>query len=361
MLERGESPNLWRPPLYPFMLAGIYGLAGDHHGAVVVVQALLDVLTCWLVFLIGRRIFDERVALVAAGLWGFYPLSTYFTARVMTESLFALLLALSILVLLRAREKPSGPCLLAMGVIQGLTALCKASMLYSAVLMVAYLLAARTARRQIRLRHVALLALGFAVVVAPWTVRNYAVSHRFILISSPGSYAFWSGNFYPTQGRDDDELNAQELQTLEEARTRIARNNPDFMAVENSALFMQDALASIRNHPGQFVWLVFEKFLRFWFAPFHPRTRHFFAAVTLIQLAVLLPAAWGIVLALRRRKAVAPLLLFICYLVPLHALTSATVRYSIPIMPYMILFAVYGVGEAIRPWLAESSIREATG
>jgi len=61
--------------LYPIYLAGIYALTGYHPLAARLLQALVGgALTCLLVYLIGRRVVNERTGLVAAvdgGLWVF--------------------------------------------------------------------------------------------------------------------------------------------------------------------------------------------------------------------------------------------------------------------------------------------------
>src|SRR3989338_8584817 len=74
-LVRGEgfvspqgSPTSARPPLYPFLLAALYGVFGHSYHAVVVVQAFLGAMTCVLIGLIGVRLFSVPVGILAGGL-----------------------------------------------------------------------------------------------------------------------------------------------------------------------------------------------------------------------------------------------------------------------------------------------------
>src|SRR5713226_9735515 len=55
-----------RAPLYPLMIGGIYSLFGDQSTLVLIAQCLLLAGTCVLVYLIGRRVFNERTGFIAA-------------------------------------------------------------------------------------------------------------------------------------------------------------------------------------------------------------------------------------------------------------------------------------------------------
>jgi len=343
VLEAGGAPNLWRPPLYPYFLTGLYGVFGQNHLPVVVVQVLFDILSGLLFFFIGRTIFDEKTAFGGVLVWGLYPFSTYYTARIMTESLFTLLLALLIYLLLKAKTKLSVSGSFLLGIVQGFSCLCKASMIYSTPLIIAYLWFVRKVDNKEKLKNLSLVIVGAAMVISPWTIRNYQVSNKFILISSPGSYAFWSGNFILTDGLDDDELNEDQLSLLEEARKKIAKKNDDFMAVENSDFFLKATIANIKHQPVEFVELLFKKVFRFWFSTFHSKTKQFQLWVTMLQLSIIIPGLYGLYQAVKDNKDIVPTLMFIAYLFFGHVLTSSTLRYSIPIMPYIILFAAYGL------------------
>src|SRR3954470_23851137 len=70
-IEAG-SPTAFRPPVYPLALAVVQKLGGGYT-AERVIGALLGVVTVLFVFLIARRMWDERVAVVAAALAAVFP------------------------------------------------------------------------------------------------------------------------------------------------------------------------------------------------------------------------------------------------------------------------------------------------
>lgn len=77
-------------------LAGIYAVFGHHPLAARIVMALIGTGACYLVYRLGRRLFNVQVGLLAAGLAAVYAYLVYFSATLMTETPFmaAILLAL---------------------------------------------------------------------------------------------------------------------------------------------------------------------------------------------------------------------------------------------------------------------------
>ena len=67
------GPTAWEPPLYPFLIAGVFKLFGiyTHASALVLlsINSLFSALTCIPIFLIARRCFDEKLAIWTAWLW----------------------------------------------------------------------------------------------------------------------------------------------------------------------------------------------------------------------------------------------------------------------------------------------------
>ena len=96
------GPTAWEPPLYPFLIAGVFKLFGiyTHASALVLlsINSLFSALTCIPIFLIAKRCFGEKLAVWTAWLWAVMPSVMYWCTRWVWEtSLAALLLALDFL------------------------------------------------------------------------------------------------------------------------------------------------------------------------------------------------------------------------------------------------------------------------
>ncbi|MDZ7376151.1 MAG: glycosyltransferase family 39 protein, partial [candidate division KSB1 bacterium] len=74
--EEGK-PTAFRPPAYPLFLALNYLLWGRHFWAARMFQAFIDCLTLVLVYLIAKRIFNPKTAVLSASIYSFYPLLIY--------------------------------------------------------------------------------------------------------------------------------------------------------------------------------------------------------------------------------------------------------------------------------------------
>jgi 4-amino-4-deoxy-L-arabinose transferase-like glycosyltransferase len=91
--------------------------------------------------------------------------------------------------------------------------------------------------------------------VAPWTIRNARVYHRFILVASEGGVTFWTGN-HPLARGDGDLAANPTLKTADlEFRTRHAGLSPE----ELEPLYYRDAFGWIRNHPTAWMALLARK------------------------------------------------------------------------------------------------------
>ena len=105
-VEPPFEPMAARTPGYPAFLAAVYLVAGRTWDAVRLLQIALSVLTCALVYLIACRVLDRRHALWAAGMYAIWPAAAYYPSLLLTESIQALLIALSVYCAFRCTERP---------------------------------------------------------------------------------------------------------------------------------------------------------------------------------------------------------------------------------------------------------------
>ena len=136
-----ENPTAYWDPLYPLFLAGIYALVGHDLLAVRLVQVVLGVASCGLLYVLGHSVFGPRIGLLGAGFAAIYPFFIYYTGQLLTETLFIFLI-LTLLTLARAtaqRRIRGTLAVLTLGITAGLTVLTRAEALYFAVLLIVVL------------------------------------------------------------------------------------------------------------------------------------------------------------------------------------------------------------------------------
>lgn len=81
---------------------------GPVPWVVEVVQHGLGVLTIWLVYRLGRRLFGRSVGLAAGGLLALYPMGPFFEGELLIVTLAACLGVAFTLALVTAADRPEG-------------------------------------------------------------------------------------------------------------------------------------------------------------------------------------------------------------------------------------------------------------
>ncbi|MEP7199814.1 MAG: glycosyltransferase family 39 protein, partial [Chloroflexota bacterium] len=108
---------------YTLYLAGIYALAGHHPLVARLAQACSSALIGWLLFRIGRRLFDARVGLAAAAAAACYAYLIFFNAALMTQTFYIVCLLAAFDAAFALAEQPTRRGWLLLGVALGLGAL----------------------------------------------------------------------------------------------------------------------------------------------------------------------------------------------------------------------------------------------
>ena len=75
-LVKPTGPTAWLPPVYPFLLAGIFKVFGIYSVnsalCVLILNSLFSAMTCVTIFLIGHKAFGREAATCAAWIWAFF-------------------------------------------------------------------------------------------------------------------------------------------------------------------------------------------------------------------------------------------------------------------------------------------------
>src|SRR5882672_752144 len=174
------GPSAWAPPVYPYILAGIFKLFGIYSNlsawVVLAFNSIFSALTCFTLYRIAEKIYGVAVARATAWTWALFPYAIYYPVRVVWEmSLSAFLLSLALLLTLRMADAPPRPrAWIEFGLLWGLLALTNTAVLSLLPSCLLYLLW-RLSRAPRQFIGFAMCMLAAGLVVSPWLVRNYAV------------------------------------------------------------------------------------------------------------------------------------------------------------------------------------------
>jgi 4-amino-4-deoxy-L-arabinose transferase-like glycosyltransferase/Tfp pilus assembly protein PilF len=195
----GKAPFV-QSPLYAYFLGLLMRVVGSEVVHILMTQAVIGCGTVLLTYVAGRRLFGHRRGLIAGLLIALYGPFIFYEGMVMKTFLSPLLTILLLLVLDRAREAAAGPEGIATrlfavaGIVYGLTTLDRDNfILLSPVLAIlALVIGGGWSRRG--LKSAAAFTLGTVLIIAPVTLRNWAVSREFVLLTTGGGEVFFIGN-----------------------------------------------------------------------------------------------------------------------------------------------------------------------
>ncbi|MEO6463221.1 MAG: hypothetical protein ABIP29_09110 [Candidatus Eisenbacteria bacterium] len=197
-------PTTFRPPLLPLVVAPFYALFGPRYGVGLLVQAALGALVVPAAAALagesaqaaGRdATFAARARTGTAILTALWPTLIYFSSALLTETLAALLVTVSLLLAVRLWSRGGTALALGTGIALGLAAMARPTALPLAAVLAAWI-ALGPARRpwRARLAEASLVAAICILTIVPWTERNHQVSGAWLPLTSGGGAALWDGN-----------------------------------------------------------------------------------------------------------------------------------------------------------------------
>jgi 4-amino-4-deoxy-L-arabinose transferase-like glycosyltransferase len=144
--------------------------------------------------LLGRRVGGERVGLVAALLTAVYPVLITLDGSVRSESLYAPLIALTLLAAYRLVDRPGFGRAALLGLCVGLATLTRSEALLLAGLLL--VLVALRLPRPSGLKYTATMSVVALLVLVPWLARNWGEFGQPLLSTNSGSLAY-GANCHP--------------------------------------------------------------------------------------------------------------------------------------------------------------------
>jgi 4-amino-4-deoxy-L-arabinose transferase-like glycosyltransferase len=345
-----DVPTAEHPPLFIVLLAA-FTLFGA--GGILAQQLLLGVVgtvTVVLVGLLGRRVAGDRAGLIAAAVAAVHPLLWLADGALMSESLYGPFVVAALLAACAYAGTRTAARAALVGALVGLAALTRGEALLLVPLLALATLVRAPLPGRVRLAHLGALVAAFAVVLAPWSIRNALTFDAPVLISANAD-GVWAGancerTYYgPIVGSWDFPCYGR---------------RPAGDEAEQSRAYRRRGMRYMRDHLSRVPVVLAARVGRVWDV-YRPDQNRVFAAsegrparseqLGVLLYWLLLPFALAGAWLLRRHGHVLAILLAPAVMVTLTALLSyGSTRFRFAAEPSIVVLAAVAADALLRRW-----------
>ena len=366
---RAGEPTAHWSYLYTLYLAAIYKLFGASPLIARLIQALVTgVFQTLFVWRIGTRLFNRTVGLVAAALSSIYIYFFYYTGGLLTESFYIVGIlwvfdASFRLVATSDGNPESEPAhrsrlWLELGLAIGVTVLLRQVFLLFLPFLYLWLwwnLREAEAGEWNRRLHwsavkgLSRLTVVLALMILPFTIRNYRAFGTFVLLNTNAGFAFFWGNhpihgtqfmpLLPVTGPSYQDLIPSELLALNEGMLDKA--------------LLKEGIGFVLENPGRYFVLStsrIEEYIKFWPSQDSGLMSNISRVGSFgIMLPFMLYGIWKSFSKLRnpaypvQAASLSVVYLFIFVYTSIHLLTWTLIRYRLPLDALLIIFSALGI------------------
>ena len=308
------EPTAWLAPGYPVLVAVVFWFFGMGTVAatkvLLVLNGLFSAFTAVVTYELGKRLISNTAGLLAG--WG-WALSGYIASvsfLIWDTSASTLLLSLAVLVTLTRSQGTRALTWIFVGSLWGIAALFSPAVLAPFAVLLVYF-----AARQ-RLQPALLAAAACALILVPWSGRNWQTFHQLFLIRDNMWAEIYFGN------------TSYALHPMGSSGVFQRMGEGPFLR-----MLKERTLQWIASHPAGFAAMSVSRALKFWTLP------RFLDGTLPVCLSLV-----GLAFALyRRRSSALPLLLIMAAYPLVYYVSVVFSRFRYVIDPIVYIFAGYGL------------------
>ncbi|WP_165423317.1 ArnT family glycosyltransferase [Ktedonosporobacter rubrisoli] len=381
-----QLPTVDRAPLWPAIIAAIYGALGSQDHYVRFFLCVVGAATCLLIYFFAKDLFGKGIGILAGLIGTIYPFLFIYDAWLYTESLYIFLLLALCYTLYRLQIKPHWGLMALSGVLIALLAFTRPNGLaLLPVFLVWIFIMWRTKMlpgTQV-IKGAIIVSVVSLALIAPWTIRNYTVTHALIPLAVGDGKVLLGA--YNDQTADPTYQNGRYLGIWiipDESTPAIAQKFPskDLCSgpceVQRDNTYRYYAEQWMQTHLDKMPYMLGLHFVNTWQAtsqeadlpinrfPDRPISKFVVMLMEIITPIVLILAACGLAATWKRWRY----LLFIYFLILMTVAQSIVLygipRFRAPLEPMFIILAAGAIWwltgwlNKRRPALQNASVRQ---
>ena len=331
LLKNWQIVNLYQMPLYPLLIA-ITGPGIGQLGA----DTALAVTAVWLVYALADQLFTDQYARIfAAAGAACYPPLIFFSVVGLSETLFITLVLAAFLCWYRGR-------FIVAAILAVLAVLTRPVFdLFAPLLVLLFALVVHRLPVTKALQQLGMYAVIYCALMTPWWLHNYRAYGAFVRLTPGAGTVLYAGNNPLNQSGGGNLGVDYDLSAFANITDPIERDR----ALRSAAINY------IVHNPQRFLELAVLKFVRVWrISPVNEAYRS--TSITIISVASFVPllllASLGLLINRRYLRQLSPLLLFGFGYTAVHMILVGTIRYRLPLEPFLIIFAGAGFSRFLK-------------
>jgi 4-amino-4-deoxy-L-arabinose transferase-like glycosyltransferase len=347
-------------PLPAYLMAIIYKLFSPNILYIRITNIIFGVLTCYLVYLIGKEMTNRTVGLFACIIASLYKPFIFYSIVPLKTSLSLFLFASAIYLLVAILNEHSMIKIFLLGLAGGLMFNVRGN--YGILIPVILLIILLNLYHEQR-GHLKTLSLPFLLFIAglslstsPFIVRNYKAAGKFVLTASQAGFNLYLGNnlqnpdpyYRPVPFASASPFKQGVQFTIEASRRSHKKLSPR----EASSYWSLEVVNTALEQPAAFIWKLVQKTLAF-FNQFEAGDHYHIGFISdfvgffkfpFFSLWLIFPfgMAGMMISVLSSKKLLALHAIFFLYALTLILFFTNT-RYRLPLLVILIPFAVIGI------------------
>ena len=162
----------FRAPLLPYLISVFYSL--NLNFIVEIINPFLGAVSVFLVYILGKKLFDNNVGLYSATLFSLVPLHVYFSEQVLTDTFVVFFLLLTFVSFWEGYEKGNTMQKILFGLFFALSLLARYTTLWIAVVFFLYFFIRDRSLKFLTDKYLWYAISFFFVILAPWFIYSFA-------------------------------------------------------------------------------------------------------------------------------------------------------------------------------------------
>lgn len=324
-----DNHKALRMPLYPLFLAMHRILFGNDLLPVKIMQAILGAISCLFVFLLAKMLLNDIVGKIAGVILAVHPYIAFSTILILTETLAIFLILLEVILIVFAIKKKSLLYICYAGLVGGLVSLLHPGHFLSWILILPAFTLTIKNKVYLNLKLAATLFIVFNILpIVPWTLRNYLIFDRFIPLTTSLGYALY--DTYAPSGKSH--ISGESVKLSNEVK------NMD--EIESDIYLRKKTLEIIAQNPLRAVYSALDNFVLFWnvVPNFREYRNPFYIVISAVFTIPIFIFAFLCLWRYRHNISIIALIIApILYYTFLHIVLLGSIRYRLPIEPYIII------------------------